>query len=590
MKKICLFLISLFLLISCGVNNNNNKDDSDNKKDDPIIINNEKTFQEMFIELQSLNISFETLNISAYITSDNLDNEYSNYATIYTRFQEGYYDLNATIIESNTNVSYRYFKDSNGLTSKEYINLNNEVIVEPLLNSNNESFNWDNSIYFNLFSLLSYDDFILVSENEYKIDESNLDNLNILSYIAMSLSGMSYFSLKDFRLYIENNSITKLYFVSNLDTLSSLDKKYSTELDVTILDINKNNFSSLSSFDIDSKNEPLKIAINSLKDSISFKTTSTLYYASLNNDLSIEISENIIGKIETKVTQKDILVTSNYLNNVSAYGYHTYEYLNNSYLGKFNLEGESLIEKERYIFESISSYFDLFNISSDVFYLDSELDGYLKYKLNIDLEIEAISTLSLDIYNEYYSSFVYPFEVLVKDNSLYSIKYGVYNNDGYLFLVETIYSDLNNVTIDSSIFNNYIRLNYYGSYKEIDNCLVYLDDEEYCYTNIDTFFNLYLGSNYKVPFYTSLLTNDVDSYEIYIDRDNKIATLAIIGSDLTGKEEFINELKKLNYKEIKENIFSLDNIKIEFDIDSINSSFFLYVDISFFEYIDLKLT
>jgi len=469
-----LFIFSLsFSIVSCNsdiptINDNdkNNKDDNKEKDDksDEENKENNKTFEELFNELKSSNISFETTYTAVYSDKDNLDPEYNPYSKVITRFSEKSYDLDATILSSNEKISFSYIKDDEGYTSEEYISLNNEAVSKKVLTSDNKPFLFEDSIYINLFSLFDHTDFIKVSDTEYGIKDNSSDTFKRdLSYLASSLSGMSSFSLKDFKIYLNDNSINTIYFESEKDDNIVENKSFYTILEAKILDINKNTYTKKEVFKTKEENSYLKEAFNELKNSSGFKTISSLDEVTLDEDtLEVSLTGYTLNEINSIYTKDDLVIDDNY----SISGYHSYTLEGEKRVGSFSYDSSSSTFNENSVYkdEDIIEILDLFNLSSDVFSLVKEEGDKRTYSLNLNLESEAISKISFDPYSSYFNSIISPLRVVTINNSLDSISYGVYNNDGTTFIVNTKYKDVNNTSLDRDYFNNYVKLTYFNSY------------------------------------------------------------------------------------------------------------------------------
>ena len=458
----------------------------------------EVTFQDMLDSLKGDSITYH--GESMFYTYENKEpftiEPMKNYHhEVFSKVSSDAYSVRAYVKETDIIASsINLTKSDKGKVVYNYLNINNEITLEPALDRFGNEISWDNSVYYNVFNSLSQSDFEKINEEEYRfIGDTNL----ILDLLHVSIPTSS-FNLDYCSFFVKDNQISSILFQEKEDyeIWKEINQVYGRKVTVVPVDVNNTIPERVTPFESSEDNIPLGNALEELRNATSYEVVSTA---------KKEGSDNIINMQKTIVTENDIYQEVKAIEGGTIYqGIHTVDSKLYSYQSfDIYLLGELLDSNK------LSDYLPKFNFSKDIFKFISEENNVRKYELRLGMEsaindIEFSSYHASDYYNGAGSVYFY-----VLNNSLVSVEFPMFlpEGDNAVIYTKTLnYLNVNSSTIPSSTWNKFVTeipKNETPTSWDHESLKMnfYIDEETSKEMLPSEVFEKTLGSDYDIPFF-----------------------------------------------------------------------------------------
>ena len=446
-----------------------------------------KTFDDMLKEISSHNITFKSDYHIYYYENGKKETtmeDLTHYEVI-TKMNPSAYEMVAYFSGTTTIASSNYLvEDSNGKVAEKFLNLNNEIQIVEALDADETTIDWDDSVYINQISRLKTSDFN-VDENKQYVFKNDLNDIPLtLVHTAIPVSA---FDLESFKVIVKDDKIDSFIFQEKEDEeiYASSGHTYGRYLTVTFENIGATEITDIKPIEVSKNNEPLKNALNEMKNASNYTVTVDLLTAAQTINVS-----------QTKVTETDILQV---FDAEEMYGVHTY----NEELYSFSVTNEKLLGVN-IPDQEIATLKPSFDFSENVFTYVSANNGYEIFKVNTSMEevinyIDFETNYASDVYDQTNDILFY-----VKDNHLSHIEIPsttYVDGNFYPITIKVSYSDLNSTIIEETVWDNFVtELTGATSWTEIELSLSFPDETTMDFT-FDMILELTLGNSEAIPFF-----------------------------------------------------------------------------------------
>ncbi len=405
----------------------------------------EKTLDEMLSDLKGRNITYHSdYQIYYYPVGKPAEKKVIEHYDVQTKFEESAYESSAYLISNNEKqlaLYVHYEKGADGDVVEKYVDLQNEVKSRPVMDINEQTFKWEESVYVNQISKLVSNDF--KNENSHYVYSGDLNNIPMT--IVHGAAPVSNFDLESFTIEVKDNQIDKLVFVEKEADDVYDGSMYGRTISVAIEDVGKTEIKPVSAKAVSAENDALGVALEELRNASSYTTK-----------LSVVVENQELPMQTVKLTEKDAVISTDPSFGGTVAGVHT--------------EGESL-----YVFEQkqdqlvgtlvgASSDFAYlkpgFSFSKDIFEFAGEKDAIRNYEVGANYIDVLDDIVFLGEYSQAYAQTEENITFKVKDNHLEEVSFPtiLQDNQGMALLasLRIQYSDINTTTIEPTYWDNFV--------------------------------------------------------------------------------------------------------------------------------------
>ncbi len=395
--------------------------------------------------------------------------------------------------------------DDNGVTGnallKSYINKNNEAVLGTVKNYNSVPAVWQSQHLWNHLSSLQLDKFSYDSDTDryyYIIDPENLDDLYLMTYLAICLTPMLEDTIMELYFEIENGHITKMVGQTEVLLYGSDTNEDATGDSYTVIEVTFNNIGSTfidepAPFDSPEHADKLQTALENIKNAKNYTfhavDTTTNAPSSSEGDYTIEsaqvgpvkknrVSNNtsatgVVG-IYGQVTKNAVLLanTGKYeysmddkLYHTSYTGYYDYDETDGSFdFFGYNSSVNAMVGEKKYYGDMFDLVMPKFDISPNIFRLEgaTTVGGVTTYTYVLR-ETSIMREVALELSCHTYAkdadaSTTSNFKIVVNDSGeLVSITFPYSLISGtYMGYITTTFSKIGTTKIDDDVFEGYV--------------------------------------------------------------------------------------------------------------------------------------
>ena len=560
-KKTKIISTLIFVSTIFGCSNNVNSSNS-NSSSSSISIIKEKSFLEMLDELKNPNITYHSdYQIYTYPENAYSELEIQQRYDVYAKITEDLYEMKAYEYDTDKIASAAHLEqDEEGYVTYSSINIKNELVVERAIDSNNEEFLWEESVYFNLICKLDAKDFEKTNDTTYYYrGELTGIPLNILHTAIPT----SFFDMESFKVIVKNNQIDSFEFQEIESEEAYEGYMYGRTLSIKFEDIGTTSISRIAPYEAKEENKELGLALEELRKQTNYTIT------------SIGVLEDNTTKPlkETYITTQDILQKQYLGNEVYETGIHSY----NGKMYNFETKDKYLLGTETT--NNVNDYIPTFDFSENIFKYMGEENGSKVYTPFGGME-EVLNYIN--VISEHAADYFSPegdIKFFVKNSKIEKIEFPIYPYDtaNYYKITNRItYDNFGETTIDSSKWDSFV-LELPGNEASAWSEYIYDFEFEYSpgqfeYMNLGSLFEKCLGDANKVPYFLPSSSN-VEVSGNYSSSDKVVyvtlESLKGVDAEILRQSEKILTEAGFSKKEETEDIFTfytykLDNIRIEF--------------------------
>lgn len=454
----------------------------------------QKDFATMLNDISSNNITYHSDYLIYYYENTN-----SNQLITLQRFDvsakitEDLYDMTAYHYGEELIASYAHLeKDNEGYVSYSDINIHNEVEVKRAIDSNNEEFPWEESVYYNLIKYLKVDDFSKKDESTYTyINQDTSLPINII-HTAVPLST---FDLETFEVVIKDNAIDSFIFKEKESDQAYENCMYGRNITIRFENINTTSIEKIKPYEDKKENDELKSALENIRS----KNNYTVVSEGIFNDGSILTMQ------ETFISQTDILQNQYTEEGLFQTGIHTHQ--NKLYI--FETVNDYLLGNQADNQIEISNFIPTFDFSEDVFeYIKTDEEGNKVYRpyQTMSAILDYVDVLS------YYSSAYYQpagdIYFFVKDNQISKIEFPVYlyiATDAVIATNRLTYKNIDSTEITTSTWDKFVTEipseETSSWYEDKYTANLEIGKDEYLTLTLGEIFEKCLGRKDAIPFF-----------------------------------------------------------------------------------------
>jgi len=421
----------------------------------------------------------------------------------YAKITDDKFSFSAYYKGDNSLYSSFYLQNENNKVVYKSLNVKNEVESTPAMNSKGLPLSWDDSIYRNLLTYIKASDLVLQEDGTYLLD--SLSTNNWLADIAACATYTSNLYAKSIESGIfkfsDDGSMSLVIQEKESDEVYE-NYMYGRTITINFEDVGTTSIPDFTNLPAKEENNSLNNALKKLQDASNFTYLIT--------GQGENISEYQIEK--TICTNNGIYVISG-SDDKEYYGYHTYNDLVYYYSTK---DLNNMIGSKVDI--SISSLLPSFDISSDLFTLESQDENYKTYTISTMSEVINYISINQSFSDSYYNGNNDPIKFIVdKNDNISKIiipgNLQIISDEGITYAYGeyvVTYLDIGTSSTDS-LYDNFKaedEVDVITSWEDFRLNLISASDSKYVTPN-DVFLDV-LGSKDAIKFF---LPKSVKSYE-----------------------------------------------------------------------------
>ncbi len=406
----------------------------------------EKSLDEMLKELNSRNITYHSdYQIYYYPVGKPAEKKITYHYDVQTKFDDNAYESLAYLIsgeEKNLAVHTRYEKGENDIVVEKFVDLQNVVQTRPVVDYNDQTFKWEESVYVNQISKLLANEFAKSDVNQYVYNNKLQDVPLSIIHGAIPLST---FDLETFKIVVKDNKIDELIFVEKEDDTIYPNSMYGRIISLKVEDIGTTSIKQVASYPVNPENDALGLALEELKTASNYTVKSSVV---LGNEEILMSTTKLTESDAVKSLEPDFGGTTSGVHKDGESEY-AFEKVENQLVG-------TLIETSDFLVSNKPK----FGFSKDIFTFVGEVEGKRDYEVGTNYIDVLDDIVFLEEYSQAYAQTGGNITFSVKDNHLTEITFPtiVQDTSGQAIIanLRIQYLDINTTTIDSTYWDNFV--------------------------------------------------------------------------------------------------------------------------------------